>query len=332
MTNYTFKDVLLESEISDVIKLLEKNNLTYEPTVTMTVGLYDGNKMIATGSIAKNVIKMIAVDSDYQSQNLSSKILSYLLFYLEANNINHYFLFTKPEYKKVFSNLNFNEIIETNDVVLYENNDQDITKNLNLLKMKIPQKKNSRGAIVMNLNPMTLGHLYLIETALNMHDDIIIFLVEEDSSIFDYKTRLKILKKSISHLKNVHILPSTPYVISNATFPTYFLKSHESMYVYTKLDVSIFIKYFMPIFEIDSRIVGDEPLDKLTNIYNLTMKEMLGDQVNIIPRKLEDNKVISASLVRQLAKIKDYKAIKQLVPKATYKYMTSKKGRELFNE
>lgn len=332
MTNYTFKDILLDSEIQDVKDLLKKNNLNYEPTVTMTVGLYHGVKLIATGSVDKNVIKMIAVDKDYQSENLSTQILTYLLSHLEAKQINHYFLFTKPENKKVFSNYNFKEIIETDEVVLYENLGQDITTYLKALKTKLPLKGKTRGTIVMNLNPMTLGHLYLIEKSLEMCDDLIIFLVEEDSSVIDYETRLSILTKTVSHLKNVYVIPSTPYMISNATFPTYFLKNQNQMHAYTTLDVSIYKAYFIPIFEIDIRFVGDEPLDILTNTYNETMKDMLHEQVHIIPRKLQGQTVISASYVRRLAYAKDYEAIKQLVPEATYKFLTSKKGRDLFNE
>lgn len=331
MTNYTFKDILLDSEIMAVKELLKKNNLTYEPNVTMTVGLYHDENLIATGSVDKNVIKMIAVDKSYQSENLSSKIFSYLLFHLEKMKIDHYFLFTKPENKHVFSNYNLNKIIETDDVILYENSGQNIKINLNKLKTGLPAKGKSRGSIVMNLNPMTLGHLYLIEKALEICDDLIIFLVEEDSSVINYETRMKILKKTVSHLKNVHVLPSTPYMISNATFPTYFLKSQIQIHAYTTLDVSIFKKYFIPIFEIDLRFVGDEPLDIVTNYYNTAMKEMLDEKVYIIPRKIYNEQVISASLVRKLAKEKDYKTIKKLVPKASYKYLISKKGRASFN-
>lgn len=331
MTNYIFKDILLESEVANVKALLKKNNLTYEPTVTMTVGLYDEEKLIATGSVDNNVIKMIAVDKDYQSENLSTHILSYILSYFKERKIDHYFLFTKPENKKIFANYNLKKIIETDDVVLYENLGQDIHTYLNDLKSQLPLKGKSRGSIVMNLNPMTLGHLYLIEKALEACSDLIIFLVEEDKSIVSYETRLRILKKTVSHLKQVHILPSTPYMISSATFPTYFLKNETQMYAYTMLDVSIYKKYFMPIFEIDVRFVGDEPIDILTNAYNTAMKEMLYEQVQIIPRKSLGQQVISASYVRKLAHEKDYKTIKQLVPKATYKFLLSKKGRILFN-
>lgn len=332
MMDYMIRDILLDSEINEVKKLLETNNLIYESTVTKTIGLYDHNKLIATGSIDHNVIKMIAVDPNYQSQNISSKILSHLLFYLEAHDINHYFLFTKPENKDIFSNYNFNEIMETKDIVLFENKHDDIQKKLIALSQSIPAKKGSRGCIVMNLNPMTLGHLYLIEETSKMHDDIIIFLVETDESLFSYDTRLNLLKKSIKHLNNVHILPSTDYMISRATFPTYFLKEKEKMDVYTELDVFIFKTYFMPIFQIDKRHVGEEPLDELTQHYNLKMKSILKEQLIMIPRKTYQDKVISASYVRKLASEKKYDMIKSMVPKATYKFLISKKGRSLFNE
>lgn len=332
MINYTFKDVLLPSEIDDVKRLLKVNNLNYEPNVTKTIGLYDHQLLVATGSIDHNVIKMIAVDPKYTSKNLSSKVLSYILFDMEATQIDHYFLFTKSENKKIFSSFNFNQIIETNGLVLYENKERNITETLTHIKNSLPLKKGPRSCIVMNLNPMTLGHLYLIEKAAKQEGDLIIFLVETDASIINYKTRLAILRKTISHLKNVYVCPSTDYVISRATFPTYFLKDESDLEVYTKLDVSIFKKYFMPIFEIDFRYVGQEPLDPLTNQYNESLIEMLGNQIKIIDRKTYDDQVISASYVRLLAKQKKYVDLKQIVPKATYKFLMSKKGRALFNE
>lgn len=331
MMDYQFKDIILESEINDVKELLKKNDLIYETNVTKTIGIYDKHTLVATGSIDHNVIKMIAVHPDYQSQNLSAKILSHLLFDLEAHHVEHYFLFTKPENKKIFANFSLHQIIEIDNIVLYENKEQNITNNLTSIAQDLPKKQSTRGCIVMNLNPMTLGHLYLIEHATRLNDDVIIFLVETDASIISYETRFKILKKTISHLKNVYVIPSTHYMISRATFPTYFLKEPAKMEAYTNLDISIFKNYFMPIFKIDKRYVGQEPLDPLTNSYNKTMEKLLINHIEIIDRKEINNKVISASYIRDLAYKKDYKAIKQLVPKATYKYLISKKGRDLFN-
>ncbi len=201
MIDYILKDVLLPSEINDVKRLLKINNLTYESNVTKTIGLYDNKTMVATGSIDHNVIKMIAVDPKYTSRNLSSKILSYLLFDMEANQIDHYFLFTKPENTKIFDNFNFNKIIETKDVVLYENKEKEIALTLQEIKKSIPLKKGQRNCIVMNLNPMTLGHLYLIEKAVPKNGDLIIFLVETDASKIEYKIRLDILKNNKSFEK-----------------------------------------------------------------------------------------------------------------------------------
>ncbi len=332
MMDYQFKDILLESEINAVKLLLKKNNLTYESNVTKTIGLYDKQKLVATGSIDHYVIKMIAVDQEYQSRNLSAKVISHLLFDLEAHHIDHYFLFTKPEHFKIFNSFSFNKIIETKDIVLFENKEQDIKQNLMKMAKKLPKKKGDRACIVMNLNPITLGHLHLIEHAASKHADLIIFLVETNASIINYQTRYQLLKKSTSHLKNITICPSSNYMISRATFPTYFLKDKNQIDIYTHLDISIFKTYFMPIFEIDMRYVGDEPLDKLTMKYNQAMQAILKDKVTVIKRITFQNEVISASHVRELAQHKDYESIKKIVPKATYKYLTSKKGRKLFSE
>ena len=40
------------------------------------------------------------------------------------------------------------------------------------------------GAVVMNCNPLTLGHRYLIEQALKQCDYLMIFVVQEDKSFF----------------------------------------------------------------------------------------------------------------------------------------------------
>ena len=53
---------------------------------------------------------------------------------------------------------------------------------------------------------------------------LLFFLVEENKSVFPFDVRFKLVKQATKHLKNVHVLPSTPYIISRATFPTYFLK------------------------------------------------------------------------------------------------------------
>lgn len=53
------------------------------------------------------------------------------------------------------------------------------------------------GSIVMNCNPFTLGHRYLIEYASKYVDYLYIFVVEEDKSFFPFSDRIDLIKKGL---------------------------------------------------------------------------------------------------------------------------------------
>jgi [citrate (pro-3S)-lyase] ligase len=329
---YQFREILMPVEKEMVKSLLSKHGLKSEDRITHTIGLFDGDLLVATGSIDDNVIKMLAVDAAYQGENLLSIVLTKLVNILNNEKKYKYFVFTKTENKKFFLDYNLFLIYEDDYMILFENKINTIVETLHDMKYKLNLKGGSTAALVMNCNPMTNGHLYLIETCAKKHDHVLIFLVEENRSVFPYDVRLKILKKSTKQIKNVHVLPSTPYIISRATFPTYFSKSlDEATKRYTQLDISLFKTYFMDIFNIDYRYVGTEPLDPLTNLYNQTMKEILGEKLIIIDRLSENDQPISASSIRKLIAKKDLSRIKQLVPKATYQFLKSTKGKEILN-
>lgn len=326
-------DCILEKEINDVKLLLAKNGLSYEDKVTSTIGIYEDDALIATGSLYENVIKMIAVDQDSKGENLTATILNKLISILNQRGIEKYFLYTTPSSKKFFLNYNFSFIFENDKIVLLENNVNTIEDQLIQMNSKLSLVRGTTASIVMNCNPVTFGHTYLIETCAAQNDNVIIFLVEENKSVFSFETRLKLLKKVTKHLKNVHVLPSTPYIISNATFPTYFLKElNEASLIYMDLDISIFSQYFMRIFGIDLRYVGNEPIDQTTDAYNQAMKRILKDKLIIVERLQKDFVTISASIVRKLAKQKKFDELKNFVPKPTYQFLKSKKGRALFRD
>jgi [citrate (pro-3S)-lyase] ligase len=330
--NYQFKNVLLANEIEDVKSLLAKNDLFFESKVSDIIGLYDEDKLIATGSLDCNVIKMLAVDPNYQGEQLLNTVLSHLIHLLHMKKIYKYFIFTKPHNKKFFLDYNLFVIEENENIILFENKIDTIVEQLNEMKSNIKLNRGSTAAIVMNCNPMTLGHLYLIEKVANQHDNLLVFLVEENLSVFPFDVRMKIVKKATKHLKNVIVLPSTSYIISKATFPTYFLKEiNQATQIYMNLDLSIFLHYFMNIFSIDFRYVGTEPLDPLTNLYNQAMKAILKDKVIEIERLKKDDLTLSASYVRKLASDKKFDEIKTLVPKSTYLFLKSRKGRKLIS-
>ena len=94
--------------------------------------------------------------------------------------------------------------------------------------------------------------------------------------------------------------PSTKYIVSSLTFPTYFLKDgNEVNEEHAKIDALIFKEYFMKKLFIKKRYLGEESNPKMIN-YNNTLKEILKDKVVIIPRLCEDSQAVSASRVRSL--------------------------------
>ncbi|MBU1094806.1 MAG: adenylyltransferase/cytidyltransferase family protein [Firmicutes bacterium] len=331
--SYQIIDCTTEKELKHVRLLLEKQGLRFEDKVTYTLGIYDRNQLIATGSLYENVLKMIAVDQKYQGENLTATVLTTLTQKLNEQGIQKYFLFTTPKNKHIFEAFSLSLIVENDEIVLFENNFLPIEEKLNLMKSLLPFNSGQTAAIVMNCNPVTNGHLYLIETCAKENDNVIIFLVEENKSIFPFDIRFKLLKKATRLMKNVHIIPSTQYIISRATFPTYFLKElNDASKLFMRLDIEIFIKYFMPIFSIDKRYVGNEPLDPTTNAYNETMQSLLNDKLVVIDRLERDNQVISASYVRKMVKENNFQALEHFVPKATFKFLKSHAGIALFHE
>lgn len=180
---------------------------------------------------------------------------------------------------------------------------------------------NKIGSIVMNCNPFTYGHRYLIEKALEQVDFLIIFVVEEDKSVFSFVERFAMVCKGVADLKNVKVVPSGPFILSRMSFPEYFIKeSDEDIVENVENDITFFAERIAPYLNIDYRFVGEEPNDMVTNEYNLAMKKILpkyGISLIEIPRKKWDNKYISASLVRKYLENGDNVNLKKLVPKST---------------
>lgn len=181
------------------------------------------------------------------------------------------------------------------------------------------------GAIVMNCNPFTLGHRYLIEQALEQCHHLIVFLVQEDQSFFPFAERLSLVDKGIADLEDVTVIPSGRFMISTLTFSEYFNKSDiQERVIDSSLDVMLFAKEIAPCLDISVRFAGEEPYDNVTRQYNQTMRNVLpkyGIDFVEIPRLELDGSAVSASRVRELLKEKEFKSIARLVPKTTYDYL-----------
>lgn len=186
------------------------------------------------------------------------------------------------------------------------------------------------GAIIMNCNPLTEGHLYLIETAASRVEWLYIFVVEENKSFFDFKDRIDLVRRGTEHIGNLSVLPSGKYVLSADTFPGYFYKENKTdIVVDASMDIHIFGKYIASALNIGVRFVGEEPLDPVTATYNRQMHEILplyGIEVEEIERKEYGGAPISASRVRKLLKEHSFGTIKSIVPEVTYKFLEDKYG------
>ena len=199
------------------------------------------------------------------------------------------------------------------------------------LKKDVFDENKQIGCIVMNCNPFTLGHRYLIEYAASKVDYLYIFVLEEDKSFFSFADRFEMVKRGTNDLSNVLVLRSGNMIISSITFPAYFTKGEiapEKRNPVVTVDLKIFAQYIAPAVNIKVRFVGEEPIDPITYIYNMRMKEILpqfGVCVEEIPRKCIDGIAISASLVREYYKEKDLKKMSRLVPSTTMKYLLEEK-------
>ncbi|MBQ8391926.1 MAG: [Clostridia bacterium] len=302
---------------------LNNAHLSPDLRTDSTALVWENDEIIACGSRSGNLLKCIAVDENHRGEDLTASVLTTLRQDAFQNGYSHLFLYTKPENKFLFSSLFFYPIAQTDSVLLMENKKGGIDDFL--AELPVEEGGGKVGCIVMNCNPFTLGHRHLAETASKECDRVYIFVLSEEQSRFSAKDRMEMVKRGTADLNNVTVFPTGPYMISSATFPTYFLKeSADPSDVQCKLDIEVFTKYFVPKFSITHRYVGSEPLCPVTNSYNKLLFENLPKHnVSLIEicRKEQEGSPISASLVRKLIDEGHIEDAKKFLPKTTFEYM-----------
>ena len=304
-------------------EFLFKAGLQADEGLERTCLIWEGDEIIAAGSRQENLLKCIAVDDAHQGEGLTGTLLTQLRQDAFANGHSHLFLYTKPKNKFMFSSLFFYPIAQTKDVLLMENK-RDGLKTF-LAGLPSEPCEGVVGAAVMNCNPFTKGHRYLIETAARECDRLYVFVLSEDKSYFSAKDRLEMVKLGTQDLTNVTVLPTGPYLISSATFPTYFLKEREKAEsIHCLLDIEVFCNYYVPKFGIQRRYVGTEPLSQMTNQYNDALRENLpgkGIEYREIARLESGSTPISASAVRDHLQKGELEKLRAIVPTTTFEYL-----------
>jgi len=316
------KKALIREEFNRLRIFLDAFGLKYDDDINESFYIEDQGEIIATGSRSKNLIKAIAVSKEHRGENLASLLLTELLASMRAEKIFYYQVYTKAEYLSIFESMGFSFIEKTDKVAVLEGGDGNIETTINRMKKRIEERfkrsldKADIGAIVVNCNPMTKGHFQLIIDSAANHEIFLVLVVEEEKSFFTYPERLLLINKALAGYENIMVIPSTGYVVSSLTFPSYFLKSiDEAEKEHAKLDAMIFRDYFIRILNIRKRYVGGET-EPVMVTYNNLLKRYLGDTLVRRERFQQDNEPISASRVRKLILEGKPREASMLVPDA----------------
>ena len=270
--------------------------------------------IVACGARAGNTLKQFAVSPDYEGEGACATVLTALMNDAMQRGILRLFLCTKPKNRAMFASMGFEPIAATADAVLMENRRNGLEQFL----ASIPRHDGVCGAVVMNSDPFTKGHLHLLEYAAAHCDALYVFAVSENGSMFSPDERFDMIVNGSAHIKNRFVYRSDAYLVSRATFPAYFIRDeHDVDRVRSDLDIELFRSRIAPALHITKRFVGQEPFSPTTNAYNERMKELLpekGIELVEIPRLAG----ISASRVRALIKEGRIEEVGEFVPETTY--------------
>lgn len=329
---------------------LKRNGLRFDDMHYYAAVTDDDGEMIAGGGLKGNVIKCVAVDDAHKGEAIANTLISHLIAHANEEGHSNVMLFTKPKNRQLFESLSFRLLAEAPEAVLMEtgigginnmveqlkkikeegevckeNNQECKEEEKTNLNITTPQHLNTttprRGVVVMNCNPFTLGHRYLIEQAAKQVERLFVMVVREDCSLFAYAERKAMVEQGVAHLENVTVIDGSEYAISQATFPTYFLKRlDDAADTQMLLDLDLFRRHIAPALGTTVRFVGTEPTDRLTRRYNQLMHEVLAD-VRETVRLEKDGNAVSASRVRKAMEQGDMSTIRQLVPPTTLPYI-----------
>lgn len=299
---------------------LTERGLTMEGGADYCAVLRDsGGHIGACGCLDGNVIKYVAVALGAEGEGAAAAIVSDLVNYAYREGKAHLFLFTKSGNESLFRSLGFYPVARTADAVMLEDRKNGIDNFI----ASLPRAHGVRGACVMNCDPFTLGHRYLIETAAAGCDFLYVFVVSEDAAHFPAKDRYELVQKGTADINNIAVVHSEDYLVSRATFPAYFIKDRvKAEDVRTEMDIAVFGGKIAPGLGITRRYVGTEPFCPVTRAYNAKMRALLPAYgIEFVEIERKDN--ISASAVRRYLEEGNYGELKKLVPDTTYAYLKS---------
>ena len=318
------QEVPLQSSLfrSRVQNFLERNGLRYEALdLYYTVQGADG-EILAGAGLSGDVIKCVAVDSGERASGLTLPLISRVVSEAASRGLAALKVFTKPEYEPVFESLGFHAIARAPLAVLMENGRglEEYCERLRSFRVS-----GTCGVAIINANPFTLGHKYLLDTASARVDRLFVIPVGEEGQQFSYAERRQMIAAAAP--EGVQVLDASAYQISSATFPSYFIKDlSEVSETQMRLDLDLFGRHIAPALGVLVRFIGSEPLDALTDSYNALMRKILpqyGVSVMEIPRLEAAGGPVSASRVRNALNTGRFGTAAALTPSTSHPVLLS---------
>jgi len=323
-----FKEKVLHNQ-EKLKTFLESLGLKKPEGLDYTVGIYYGEKLVGTGSIKGNTLQGIGINCKYQNEGILGKIITHLMKKSLEMGFEEIFVYTKPERIVNFTSYGFKVVAKGKYAVLLEWTQKGIEKYKEKLKELGVNDTQNTTSIVMNGNPFTLGHYYLIKKAAAESTHLYVFVVEEEASVFPFDIRYRLIKEGTKNLDNITVIPGGQYIISSLTFPSYFTRDEDLIKAHVDLDLEVFCTHIAPLLNITKRYVGTEPYCPVTKEYNEGMKLKLkkcGIDVVEIERKSLEGDIISASKVRELIKLGKIEKTEKYLPQTTYNFIKSKEA------
>ena len=315
----------LKSNRTRVERFLADSGLRLEDVDYYAAVTDDDGNIIAGGGLQGNVIKCIAVGEAARDTGMSNKLISHLIGMANQQGADTVKVYTKPDNRTVFESMGFKIIASAPCAILMENGMRGIGRYADCLRRVRGDRPDGAAAIVMNANPFTLGHRYLVEQAAKDASTLYVIAVREDRSVFSYAERLAMIQAGCQGLDNVVVVEGSDYAISELTFPTYFLKQvTDATDTHITLDLDLFARHIAPALGVTTRYVGSEPIDALTARYNELMHELLpqhGIVVKTVERLMQDDQPVSASRMRQALADGSLSQAAALVPATTVPYL-----------
>ncbi len=319
------------AERRPVTEFLAGLDLELEEDVELCAIIEEDDRIVATGSLSGDILKCIGVLPDRDGEGLANRIVSHLVAAAASLKRFHLFVYTRPSNEYLFSRMGFRLLASSGaDTILMENSPRGVASFLDSVRKRIPGGK-ADGAVVVNCNPFTLGHRYLIEKASDASANLVIFVLAGERSAFPEVVRESLVAAGTADLANATVVSGSSYCISGATFPSYYLKEKSrATTIQARLDLELFARHIAPALGIKKRFVGTEPYCEVTSAYNAVMKEVLprnGIEVVEVPRLESGGKAVSASTVRDILRSAggeaDLRKVRDLVPRTTWEWLSS---------